>query len=195
MACVRYPLINRRRQTVVGGAVALAVLLVGGAIPAVAASDDDKYQGVGARTEFNPNLVKAWREAEVPTPAYPREADLVAVTLAPADRLKLFVDASSVALADDRVLRATLVVESSSGARNVFFEGIRCETREYKTYAIGNTEKQWSPVKPASWRELPPAAGNNFRFYLFKHYVCDDDAFARSPSEVLHRIKHHQIEP
>lgn len=153
---------------------------------AVAAKD---YFGNEPKFDFDPNLVQPWKEADVHAPVYPRDVDLVAVALGPTDTLKLYIDKKSVSLAGDRVLRFAFVVESSSGARNVFFDGMRCETRQYKTYAVGSAERKFVPVKDAQWRDIPRPSQNGFRFHLFQHYVCNDISSAVTPREFLDRLK------
>ena len=61
--------------------------------------------------------------------------------------LKIYLDEKSISLAQDEIVRFTLVVETSSGTRNVFYEGLRCDTREYKTYAVGTLDKTFEPIK------------------------------------------------
>lgn len=141
-------------------------------------------------SNFDPSRVQPWKEVDVVLPAYPHDTDLVAVAMAPSDRLKLFVDTKSVSVAEDGVMRLALVVESPSGVRNVFFDGIRCETRAYKTYAIGAAEKTWIPVKQPAWREIPPSLRNAFRFQLYKHYACDSyTSSALKPTDFVDRLR------
>ena len=142
-----------------------------------------------SKIDFDPSLVEQWKEAEVAVPAYPRETDLIAIRMAPADTLKLYIDSNSLSRAADRVLRLTLVVESSSGTRNVFFDGLRCETRQYKTYATAAPDGKFVSVKNPQWQDIPRPSRNAFRFYLIKHYVCDDASSARSPRDFLDQLK------
>jgi hypothetical protein len=148
-----------------------------------AASDD------ATKIEFDPSLVEAWKESEVALPDYPRESDLIAVALAPTDTLKLYVDARSVSRAADEVLRATLVIESPSGTRNVFFDGMRCETREYKTYGIGSAGKALVAVKDPKWQDIPRLPHNAFRFHLYKHYACDGRSTALDARSFVRRLR------
>ena len=119
--------------------VFLIILIIGsGAITAAAAQLDTS----GDSFKFDPSLVKQWQEAEIRIPPFPENSNLLRVPLAPALTLKLYyVDSGSAPHATDRVLRVTLIVESSAGTRNVFYDGIRCETRECKTYAIGTANR------------------------------------------------------
>lgn len=131
-----------------------------------------------------------WKELESVLPAYPDDQNLVPVPLPPADTVKAYLDRKSLSRAADRVARYTLVLESSSGTRSVFFEGIRCETREYKTYAIG-ADGAFQPVKGSAWKRIPYFERNAFRFTLYKHHVCDDGASsARTPPELIESLKH-----
>src|SRR3972149_2945326 len=98
---------------------------------------------------------------------------------------RFFFARLSLSRGPDRVARFSLVVESPSGARSVFYDGLRCETREYKTYAIGGPEQAFTPVKNAAWRPIPRPANNAFRYHLYHHYMCDAHASARTPEDLV----------
>ncbi len=142
---------NPRTTLIHGLLLAVASLCAGSAFAArdVPRTTDDP------EIHFDPSLVKQWKEADVAAPAYPQDADLIAVALGPTDTLKVYVDTKSISRAADRGLRLSLVVESSSGTRNYFFDGIRCETREYKTYVIGSPENNFVPIKKPTWQAIP----------------------------------------
>ncbi len=99
--------------------------------------------------DFDESQVEQWKESEISLPPYPRDENLLAVPLLATDTLKIYIDRASLSRGPDRVARFSLVVESPSGARSVFYDGLRCETREYKTYAIGGPEQTFTPVKNA----------------------------------------------
>lgn len=134
--------------------------------------------------DFDESQVEKWKESEISLPSYPRDENLLAVPLLATDTLRIYIDRSSLVRGPDRVARFTLVVESASGARSVFYDGLRCETREYKTYAIGNPGQAFTPVKNAAWRQIPRPAANAFRYHLYQHYICDAHASPRSPEDV-----------
>lgn len=180
----RVQMTNGWRALISGFLVAVTSLLLPG--DAFAAKD---YFNNEPKSQFDPSLVEQWKEVDTRLPAYPRDADLVSVALGPTDTLKLYIDTNSVSLADDRVLRFTLIVESSSGARNVFFDGMRCETRQFKTYAVGSSDGKFVPVKNAQWQDIPRPSRNEFRFHLFQHFVCNDMSSALAPREFLNRLR------
>lgn len=145
----------------------------------------DQYGTGPEYFDFDESKVEKWKESEVILPAYPKDENLLAIPLLATDTLKIYVDRVSLSRGADRVARFSLVVESPSGARSVFYDGLRCETREYKTYAIGSPEHVFTPVKDAAWRRIPQPAMNAFRYHLYRHYICDAHASARTPEELV----------
>jgi hypothetical protein len=113
-----------------------------------------------------------WREAQVALPAYPDDANLVLVPPQPTDTFKVFVDAKSVSVGPDGVMRMTFVAESPSGVRNVFYDGIRCAKVEYKTYAIGTADRHMQALANARWQTIGSIGPNNFRRYVYQTFVC-----------------------
>ena len=138
---------------------------------------------------FNEKYVDNWKEAKVAIPAYPNESNLLQVPLPVSERLKIYIDLKSVSLAPDRVSRFSYVVESPSGARNVFYDGFRCETQQYKTYAIGTSIHSFEPVAKPQWRTISRPEINAFRYQLYRNYVCDDHASARTPEDLARQLK------
>lgn len=135
--------------------------------------------------DFDESQVEKWKESETTIPSYPRDADLLAVPPELADTVQIFIDRRSISRAADRVARFSLVVESASGARSVFYEGLRCETREYKTYALGSAEGKFQPSKEAAWRKIPRPAMNAFRHQLYHRFICDEHSSARAPEDIV----------
>ncbi|UCH53772.1 MAG: CNP1-like family protein [Pseudomonadota bacterium] len=113
-----------------------------------------------------------WREVQVAIPKFPQDSDLLRIPPQPIDTFKVFVDAKSVTRADDGVMRMTFVIESPTGVRNVVYDGIRCATAEYKTYAIGTPDKRMQELSKARWQVIGPIAPNNYRRHLFQTLVC-----------------------
>jgi hypothetical protein len=145
----------------------------------------DQYGTGPEYFDFDESQVERWKESKVALPPYPRDENLLAVPLLVTDTLRIYIDRASLSRGADRVARFSLVVESPSGARSVFYDGLRCETREYKTYAIGTPEQTFTPVKHAEWRPIPRPANNAFRYHLYHYYICDAHASARTPGDLV----------
>jgi CNP1-like family len=139
--------------------------------------------------DFDPQYVEKWTESEIVIPAYPQDQDLIPVPLPPTATLKVYLDRRSLSRAPDRVARFSLVVESHSGTRSVFYEGLRCETRQYKTYAVGTANRTLEAVGHPRWRDIPRPEINDFRFQLYRHFVCDDHDSARAPDDLVRQLK------
>ena len=144
----------------------------------------DQYGIEPEHFDFDESKVEKWKESGISLPPYPKDENLVAVPLLATDTLKIYIDRQSLSRGADLVARFSLVVESPSGARSVFYEGLRCETREYKTYAFGSPERIFTPAKEAVWRRIPQPATNAFRYQLYRQYICDTHASARTPEDL-----------
>lgn len=141
--------------------------------------------------KFDESKAEKWKELESPLPAWPEDAHLVPVRMPVTYTLRIYIDEKSVSRLADGIARFTLVVESPSGVRNVFFEGYNCETREYKTYATGTPDKTFEPMKKPKWERVQYYEVNAFRFQLLRHYICNPDvsSSALRPQDFVRRLK------
>ena len=83
---------------------------------------------------------KPWVEIQAELPPYPQTENLLKFDAGPASDNSHYVDAPSISVGEDAVVRFTLVIKSPSGAMNVSYEGIRCQTAEKRTYAYGRKQ-------------------------------------------------------
>jgi hypothetical protein len=158
--------------------------------PLRAAVELDKYGDEMDTVPFDETYAKKWKESNVTIPTYPDDRDLVPVPMGVNDTLKIYIDSKSISRAPDLVARFSLIVESPSGARSVFYDGMRCETRQYKTYAIGTANHTFEAVKDPQWRTIPRSEINSFRDNLYRHYICDGHSSARTPEAIVHLLKY-----
>src|SRR5450631_3218972 len=86
-------------------------------------------------------------ELEVKLPAMPKAENLLPFEAGAASSNRFFIDAQSILVGDDGIVRYTLVIRSASGAENVSYEGMRCETVEQKYYAFGRRDGSWSSAR------------------------------------------------
>lgn len=142
----------------------------------------------GAANESTRPGDQPWVEAAVKLPPYPDDADLLRLPPQPVDTFKVFVDARSVSVGADNVMRMTFVVESPSGVRNVFYDGIRCGKAEHKTYAIGTADRRMQALKDARWQTIGPIGPNNFRRHVYQTLVCRRVP-TPSPEEFIRELK------
>ncbi len=134
-----------------------------------------------------------WVEERVVPPAYPKEGDLVEISVGAGSSHRFFVDSATLAPGADGVVRYVLVVRTGGGATNVTFEGIRCKTGEYKVLAAAHPDGRWAPARLAGWRRIDGAQINRQHAVLARELFCPFAAPIRSAEEgreALRRGKH-----
>ncbi len=155
------------------------VLATGSAAAARGGDPFDEYRGgpVEKDFEYDDSNDKKWSESAAELPPLPREDGLLQVKL---DRLPAgmtaFMDTRSLQLDPaDGVYRFWLVIRSRSGSYNASFEGLRCETREFKVYGYGNPQRS-PPVHRAdqpSWQPVGKPREGTYRAELMQTLLCD----------------------
>jgi hypothetical protein len=135
------------------------------------------------------NENKSWQEIAVQLPAPPKEENLLPFYVSPIATQRFAVDAESVSLGTDGVIRYTLVSSSEGGARNVSYEGIRCAAYERKLYAFGQADGSWSRSRRDQWERINTHAANRHHATLFKDYFCTQKSVAGSAKEMVERIR------
>lgn len=141
-----------------------ALLLAGTTVPA---AEWGKFE-----SEFDEEK-KPWAEIEAQIPAYPREENLLRFEAGAATANRFYIDAPSLAVGEDGVVRYTMLIRAAGGATNVSFEGIRCETREQKLYATGRRDGKWTRARDPAWRHIESRDLNRHHGVLFADFFCE----------------------
>jgi hypothetical protein len=87
----------------------------------------------------------------VALPRAPRREDHLPFFMSSTLDMRFFVDRHSISAGADGVVRFSLIALSAQGAENISFEGVRCKSGEYKTYAIARADGSWSQ-RESKWR-------------------------------------------
>ena len=136
-----------------------------------------------------------WVEPEFDAPNYPKDGDLVKVQVEPTFTFSMQVDKSSIEVKKG-LTRLVYVLESKSGARNVFVEGFRCGDKHYTTYATGGADGKLYPSKTRDWTRIDKAlVHNNYRLLWFTYYLCDYHNNNRKPRDVLSLVRYPVYDP
>lgn len=161
----------------------LAVFLA--CLPAASAGDED----TGWTTD---NYVpqEAWEEGQVTIPPWPEKQNLLEVEV---DRggfpFRVFIDSQSLEVGDDGVVRYSLVIISTSGARNASFEGVLCNKREYRRYAYGSADR-WHRLAGSQWQRITRGGSDGYRYVLYRHYLCNTAGLNPRVEGILQRIRY-----
>ena len=140
--------------------------------PASAAKGPADYEMILQRTSDREMDEKPWAEIEQQLPPAPRAENLVPIYVGPMTEHNFAVDRESVSVSADGVVRYTLVVTSSAGAKNISFEGIRCATGERRLYAFGRSDGSWSKARNNQWVRIEDNSLNRHHAALYKEYFC-----------------------
>jgi hypothetical protein len=140
-------------------------------------------------SEFD-RQTKPWSEIEARLPGYPRADNLIPFEAGGATPHRFYIDAPSLSVGDDGVVRYTLVVKTAGGATNVFFEGIRCETREQKLYAVGHREDgKWVRAREPEWRHIEYKEWNRQHGVLYADFFCLDRRRPRNLKQIIEALE------
>lgn len=139
-------------------------------------------------TDFD-EQAKPWEEIRTQLPPAPTDAGLVVFGVSGATQYHFALDATTLAIGTDGVFRYVLVATSPEGARNVTYEGIRCDAAQKKIYATGRADGTWVRARNAAWSPIEEVGNNRQHAALMKEYFCPDGYAARSVDEVLSRLR------
>jgi hypothetical protein len=144
----------------------------------------------GGRTSlFEEEVKPEWKERELALPSWPAATDLIPVDVSAAATTSFFIDEKSLSLADDGIVRYTLVARAAGGAENVSYEGIRCETAERKLYAIGRGKGEWALPRSDAWQRIVDNAFNRQHAVLAKDFFCPPGSILPTRDEIVEALR------
>jgi hypothetical protein len=127
----------------------------------------------GGRPRYNDiEETVAPTELDVEPPGFPRDENLREIYVSPNATNRYLIDASTLAVGSDRIVRYTLVVQAAGGARNITFEGLQCKGREWRLYATGRNDGTWSKARISEWRPIENKPVNRHHAALSREYFC-----------------------
>ena len=124
-----------------------------------------------------------WQEEEPALPDFPREENLLEFYVSATTANRFFVDARSISVGADGVVRYSLVVRTAGGSRNVSFEGIRCAATEYRLYAMGRADGTWTKARLSEWKPIENKPVNRHHAALNRDYFCPGTVLVRDAEE------------
>ena len=130
-----------------------------------------------------------WDEVQVRLPEYPKPENYLPISVSVTTPFDFFVDAKSVSVGADGVVRYSMIAKSSDGALNISYEGIRCSERKFRIYALGRSDKTWSESRNSSWQAMPADPRNGQRAVLYSDFFCPDGGIIGSSEEGVQALK------
>jgi hypothetical protein len=134
----------------------------------------------------------SWQEAAIQLPPAPQPENLLPFYVSETATQTFAIDAKSLTIGSDGVIRYTLVARSASGAKNISYEGIRCQSFEKKRYAFGREDGTWSLSRRGQWERIVRNAANRQHATLALDYFCQNLTIADNVEKILGRIRMQQ---
>lgn len=173
--------LNPLRGIAAGVVLVVALLSLLPAAPALA-------QWEGWDYNFDREITP-WAEMQGQLPAFPAEQNLIPLNVSAVTPHRFFVDAASVSAGSDGVVRYTLVIRTAGGSSNITFEGIRCESREQKYYAIGRGDKTWARARNPQWRPITFKDVNAQHLTLYSEFMCRGKFMMESTEQIVQALR------
>ena len=129
-----------------------------------------------------------WKETEVPpTPAFDQNK-LIPIDMPPYMTLKFGIDPSTIKVTGDGVVRYVVVASHREGGGfNAVYEGLRCATGEYKTYANFANGK-WDVTPEPEWKHMAER-NSTYTKALAVQGLCRGSAPRASVGEMVRFLK------
>lgn len=154
---------------------------------AVAGSDNDAHFKRATANAVDDDA--PWVEQVAALPAYPQAPEWLDFSGGNLERNRLALDAQSVTVGQDGVVRYTLRVLTPGGVANISREGLRCQTQDVRSYAFADTVGQsWIASMKPVWR--PIRREDTVRRAL-KDLLCDGGTPHRTAEATLEYIRKH----
>jgi hypothetical protein len=139
---------------------------------------------------------KPWQEIAMQLPSAPSPENSLLFYVSPTATQTFAIDAKSLSVGSDGVVRYTLLATSASGAKSISYEGIRCDLLQKKLYAFGRQDGTWSRSRRDQWEPISGNAANRQHAALVGDYLCMDGTVAGKASEMIERIRtKHALSP
>jgi len=175
-----------KRFALVAGCVAAGVLLAACSSWKQPAKDDSAFTYLLDRKG-------KWTEDKVTTlPPLPQpNAKLLSFDVSNNTPLKFAIDPASVSVGNDGVVRYTVVITTPGGGRNVNYEGIRCDTYEWRLYAGLNADHDgWDRTVANDWERIQKGTLNAYHSALFTDYFCMDKMPAGTARTIVENLRY-----
>lgn len=142
-----------------------------------------------AQAQLRDPDAEPWKEVASTPPASFNTDQLQTFDVAQGAALTYGIDPQTLSVGADGVVRYVLVAKSSTGALNVLYQGIRCETAEVKTYGRWDNQTSWNTSAKDAWQVLSFRGPSRPAMMLARGGVCEGRTITGTPQKILHTLK------
>jgi len=177
--------VNASLAVIAASAAALAVLAGCSSNKAPSTQDDGVFTYLLDR---KPN----WTEEKIDTmPPLPQASNLVAFNVSQNTPLTFAVDKTTLTVGKDGVIRYVIVATSPAGARNVNYEGIRCDTYEWRRYAsINDDQNGWDQGSAFDFKRIENGELNAYQAALYQDYFCTSKLPVGTAKQIVNNMEY-----
>lgn len=143
-------------------------------------------------TSRNDEEEKPWEEAQWTPPAQFDLGKLRTFRLEQTTTMEFGIEPSTLQVGSDGVIRYVFVARSASGALNVLYEGLRCQTAETRIYARWDPSSGWrqsTSNSEASWQPLSFRGATRRQMFMARAGLCDGPTPNNPPSRMLNELE------
>lgn len=132
-------------------------------------------------------VVKVWVDSPVTLPAAPLRENLI--RFYSNSNQVFFIDSKSISIVADGSVRFTLVSNSQAGAKNISYEGLRCDTNQKRLFAFGRADGSWSNSRRNEWDSFNNKGVNQHHSSLAWDFMCEGGSVAGDVDKIIQRIR------
>jgi len=137
----------------------------------------DRFRGENDRDtfDFDDSLVAPWKEQKGAIPAVSLQALKKLIIDHGPINASIYLDQNSIQVnKKDRVVRYWIAIKSGERIGSLNYEGLRCSTGEYRSYAYASPQSstQITPLKNSRWKSIRPEGSRDYHRELAKNYLC-----------------------
>ncbi|QWD90966.1 CNP1-like family protein [Polynucleobacter sp. MWH-Braz-FAM2G] len=148
----------------------------------IACSGDPMQSGL------DPFAPMVFKEGETTLPlSAPNKSTLLPFYVSQGTIFKFAIDTSSILIAADGVTRYTVVITNPSGGEQVQYEGIRCDSYQWRLYGTLENNK-WIKNPLSSWNDIKPKVTNRYQAALASGAFCNFNTQEKSIATVLNSL-------
>ncbi len=133
-----------------------------------------------------------WQESAVPPPPAYDVKRALQIEMPAYMTLKFGIDPKTIVITPDGVVRyVVLGWREGGGTVNAFYEGVRCATAEYKTYAR-SADGAWRLVDNPDWKRIDDR-NSIYTYELSRQALCRGRAPRASVTDMVRELKRPEI--
>lgn len=133
-----------------------------------------------------------WQESAVPPPPAFDVKRAVQIEMPAYMTLKFGIDPKTIVITPDGVVRyVVLGWREGSNTVNAFYEGVRCATAEYRTYAR-SADGEWRMAEGTDWKRIDER-NSIYTYELSRQALCRGRAPRASVTDMVRELKRPEI--